>query len=107
MVNEIEQKIYDLLEELLHDMEGVEIIYTNHYLTDKGFDSKNHLLMIRDAYYCFCGHERTFELDTSEIVNALEKALPVNVEFDKTLTIKDGKTYKFYITFEEDWTDGW
>ena len=46
------------------------------------FTEKNHLLMIRDANYCMCGYERDFELDTQVITEALEKQLPIKVDYD-------------------------
>lgn len=89
-------QIYDVLKEVLPEMEGVEIIYTNHY-TSLGYDEKHHLLMIRDGMYCYQGCERDFDLDTLEITKALEKQLPVKVDYADIITIQDGKTYKFYI----------
>lgn len=99
MNKDIGQEIYEILKETIPD-EGVEMIYTNHYLLDgpvKGYDEKHHLLMIRDAMYCYQGCERDFDLDTLEITKALEKQLPVKADCDDIITIQNGKTYKFYI----------
>lgn len=95
----IEDKIYEILMEII-PFDGVEIIYTKHYCLNgatEGYDEKNHLLMIRDANYCMCGYERDFELDAQVIIEALEKQLPIKVDYDNIITIQDGKTYKFYI----------
>lgn len=99
MDKDIGQRIYEILKETIPN-DGVEMIYTNHYLFDgavKGYDEKHHLLMIRDGMYCYQGCERDFDLDTVEITKALEKQLPVKVDCDDIITIQGGKTYKFYI----------
>lgn len=96
-------KIADILREVIPNFKSVELIYTEHYIGyEDNPDKKNHLLLIRNGDFCFAGHDIPFELDTLEITNALEKELPVKVDFDKTLTIQDGNTYKFYIVINED-----
>lgn len=97
-------KIGDLLKEIIPNFDELEIIYTEHYISHTGYDKTNHLLMIRNCMYCYEGCIMPFDLDTSKVISTLEEELPVEVEFDKIITIDKGTTYKFYmrLTEEED-----
>ena len=97
-------RIYEVLQKTIPDMEGIEVIYTNHYIQgagDDGYDEVNHLLLIRDGMYCYEGCKREFDLDIFKISQALEKELPINATFDRSLRIENGQTYRFYIEIKK------
>lgn len=104
--NNLEDKIYSVLEPII-PFEGVEIIYTKHYIKDVydgekylGYDEKNHLLLIRDCMCYYCDYERSFDLDVDMIIEALEKE-GLDVSFDKIIMIDESKTYKFYLSIKK------
>lgn len=94
-------KIGDILREIIPNFEDIEIVYGEHYL-HTGYDSKNHMLLIRNCMYCYNGCEVEFDLDTVKVTKALEEKLPLKVEFDKEIIFDKGQTYKFYITLKEE-----
>lgn len=103
--NNLEDKIYSVLETII-PFEGVEIIYTKHYIKDVydkekylGYDEKNHLLLIRDCIGYSYDYERNFDLDVDIIIETLEKE-GLDVSFDKIIMIDEGKTYKFYLSIK-------
>ena len=94
-------KIGDILREIIPEFENIEIIYGEHY-TYHGHAEKTHMLLIRNCLICYEGGPVDFKLDCLNVQRALEKELPLKVEFDKTLMFDDGLTYKFYITLTGD-----
>ena len=93
------KEIGEILKEIIPDFENLEIVYGEHY-THMGYDEKNHMLLIRNCIYCYEGCPVDFEIDLLKVQRALEKELPLKVEFDKSLMFDGGLTYKFYITLK-------
>ena len=51
---------------------------------------------------CHYGCELEYYLDPEDVKNELEKELPMEVTFDRIITIEGGKTYRFYIIKKEE-----
>ena len=89
-------QISKVLEDVIPQFDETELIYTEHSVHGE-YDQINHLLLIRHAMTCHYGCELEYYLDPEEVKNELEKELPVEVTFDRIITIEGGKTYRFYI----------
>ena len=89
-------QISKVLEDIIPQFDETELIYTEHSVHGE-YDPINHLLLIRHAMTCHYGCELEYYLDPEEVKNELEKELPVEVTFDRIITIEGGKTYRFYI----------
>ena len=94
-------KISKVLEDVIPQFDETELIYTEHSVHGE-YDPINHLLLIRHAMTCHYGCELDFEIDPDLVKNELEKELPVEVTFDRIVTIEGGKTYRFYITIKDE-----
>ena len=93
--------ISKVLEDVIPQFDETELIYTEHSVRGE-YDKTNHLLLIRHAMTCHYGCELEYYLDPEEVKNELEKELPVEVTFDRIVTIEGGKTYRFYITIKDE-----
>ena len=93
--------ISKVLEDIIPQFDETELIYTEHSVCGE-YDPINHLLLIRHAMVCFHGCELEFEVDPEEVKKELEKRLPVEVTFDRIISIEDGKTYRFYIVNKQE-----
>ena len=94
-------QISKVLEDVIPQFDETELIYTEHSVCGE-YDKTNHLLLIRHAMTCHYGCELEYYLDPEEVKKELEKRLPVEVTFDRIISIEEGKTYRFYITIKDE-----